>query len=91
MMPNRIAEIAVALGKRQHTVELLAFDPVLELAGTIARVGAELEHGDHDDLHRNGRRLRVRSTSEAENRGNQGENGSSAHRAMLPAARPCGP
>ncbi len=43
-------EIAPALGKRDHAVEALSLDPVLELAGLVAGIGAALEHGDDDDL-----------------------------------------
>lgn len=36
----------VALGERQDFVEVLAFDPVLVLAGDVAGVGAGFEHVD---------------------------------------------
>ncbi len=50
--------IVVRGGHGKAPVEVLAFDPVLKLAGRITGVVADLEHGDHDDFHRdaNGRR-----------------------------------
>jgi hypothetical protein len=44
------AEVVIALGEGQDLGEVLALDPVLVLAGDVAGVGADLEHGDDDDL-----------------------------------------
>ena len=68
-------QVAIALRERDHAIELLALDPVLELAGPVAGVGAQLEHRDDHDLHRDGLRLRRRHAREHENREDEGENG----------------
>ena len=47
------AHVMVASGQRNHAVEMLAFDPELIFAGSVAGVFAGLEHGDDDDFHFN--------------------------------------
>ena len=39
--------------ERVHEVQVVALDPILQFAGCVARVGAQLEHGDHHHLHWN--------------------------------------
>ncbi len=41
-------------GQRIDTVKMVALYPVLQFAGLIAGVRANLEHGDDHDLHRDG-------------------------------------
>ena len=63
--PVRIGHLAVVVhaggviagGKRIDLVEMIALDPVLEFAGLVAGVLADFEHGDDDDLDRDGARL----------------------------------
>jgi hypothetical protein len=45
-------------GQREDTVQMIALDPVLQLARRIAGVLADLEHGDHDNLDWNASRRR---------------------------------
>jgi hypothetical protein len=40
--------------ERENAIEVVAFDPELQLAGLIACVLADLEHRDNDDLDRDG-------------------------------------
>ena len=44
----------VAGGQRKNLVQVVAFHPILQLAGCVASIGALLEHRDHDNLHRDG-------------------------------------
>ena len=54
------AQVWIGLRKRKDRVEMIAFHPVLQLAGTVARVGAGFEHGDDDDFDRDRARRPVR-------------------------------
>ena len=51
------ARSMIAGRERIDSVKVVAFDPVLQLAGLVAGVGAYFKHGDHDDLDLNGARL----------------------------------
>ena len=44
-------------GNGSDLVEMIAFHPILQLSGTIARVGAGFEHGHDDHLDRDRRVL----------------------------------
>ncbi len=69
-------EIVVTRGKGQDSIKVLALDPVLVLAGSVARVGTHLEHVDDDDFDRNDLGLRTRA---GEGR-DQEKKGKEAHR-----------
>ncbi len=58
------AEIVVARGKGQDGVEVFALDPVLVLAGSVAGVGADLEHVDDDDFDFDGLLFRLRERAD---------------------------
>ena len=51
------AQVVVGLGKRKDPVEMIAFHPILQFAGAVARVGAGFEHGHDDDFDRDRRVL----------------------------------
>jgi hypothetical protein len=54
------AEVVVARGKRKDGVKVLAFNPVLVLAGSVAGVGADLKPVDDDYFNFDGLLLRLR-------------------------------
>ncbi len=45
------AHSVIAARQGKHLAEAIAFHPVLEFAGRIARVGAHFKHRHHDDLY----------------------------------------
>src|SRR6266851_3123797 len=51
-------QIVITQRKGQDSIEMLALDPVLLLAGNVARVGTLLEHVDDHDFYFNGLGLR---------------------------------
>jgi hypothetical protein len=46
------AQVVVGLGKRKDLVKMIAFHPILQLAGAVTGVGAGFEHGHYDDFDR---------------------------------------
>jgi hypothetical protein len=56
---------------------VIAFHPVLKLTGLIAGVSTYFEHGDDDNLHRDGMGFGLRESNEA-GRNQEGKNNADA-------------
>jgi hypothetical protein len=58
------ADCVITGGEGIDAVEMIAFHPVLKLTGLIAGVSAYFEHGNDDNLHRDGMGFGLRESSE---------------------------